>query len=135
MQANLQDPYTIAPFLYICSQFGDHDQCLRVAMYMYIHSTCLFFTCYVYKCISIIAGATSTPSPTGTACIQCMGQIVSSRVYSFCLNEKALKCKSSALIFGHGRAKELLHVRDDLRSEHVTESIRKSTKAAKALYG
>ena len=30
-------------------------------------------------------------------------------------NEKALKCKPSALIFGRGRAKELLHVRDDLR--------------------
>ena len=89
---------------------------MHIKFSMYIHSTCLFFTCYVYKCISIIAVATSTPSPTGTACIQCMGQIVSSRVYSFCLNEKALKCKPSALIFGHGRAKELLHVRDDLRS-------------------
>ena len=42
-------------------------------------------------------------------------------------NEKALKCKPSALIFGRGRAKELLHV-----LEHVTESIRKTTKAAKA---
>ena len=31
------------------------------------------------------------------------------------INEKALKCKPSALIFGRGRAKELLHVRDDLR--------------------
>ena len=31
------------------------------------------------------------------------------------LNEKALKCKPLALIFGRGRAKELLHVRDDLR--------------------
>ena len=30
-------------------------------------------------------------------------------------HEKALKCKPSALIFGRGRAKELLHVRDDLR--------------------
>ena len=28
--------------------------------------------------------------------------------------KKALKCKPSALIFGCGRAKELLHVRDDL---------------------
>ena len=49
------------------------------------------------------------------------------------INEKALKCKPSALIFGRGHAKELLHVPDDL--EHVTESIRKTTKAAKALYG
>ena len=31
------------------------------------------------------------------------------------MNEKALKCKPSALIFGRGCAKELLHVRDDLR--------------------
>ena len=31
------------------------------------------------------------------------------------VNKKALKCKPSALIFGRGRAKELLHVRDDLR--------------------
>ena len=31
------------------------------------------------------------------------------------MNEKALKCKPSALIFGRGRTKELLHVRDDLR--------------------
>ena len=31
---------------------------------------------------------------------------------SYVLNEKALKCKPSALIFGCGRAKELLH---DLR--------------------
>ena len=31
------------------------------------------------------------------------------------INEKALKCKPPALIFGRGRAKELLHVRDDLR--------------------
>ena len=31
------------------------------------------------------------------------------------IHEKALKCKPSALIFGRGRAKELLHVRDDLR--------------------
>ena len=31
------------------------------------------------------------------------------------LNEKALSAKPSALIFGRGRAKELLHVRDDLR--------------------
>ena len=41
------------------------------------------------------------------------------------------KVQPSALIFGRGRAKELLHVPDDL--EHVTESIRKTTKAAKAL--
>ena len=30
-------------------------------------------------------------------------------------NEKALKCKPSALIFGRGRAKELLHVRNTLQ--------------------
>ena len=30
-------------------------------------------------------------------------------------NEKALKCKPSVLTFERGRAKELLHVRDDLR--------------------
>ena len=33
----------------------------------------------------------------------------------YCIYIKELKCKPSALIFGRGRAKELLHVRDDLR--------------------
>ena len=40
---------------------------------------------------------------------------LSIKVYVAVYNEKALKCKPSALIFGRGRAKELLHVRDDLR--------------------
>ena len=40
----------------------------------------------------------------------------------------------SALIFGRGRAKELLRMREALSAlvnEHVTESIRKTTKNAK----
>ena len=36
-------------------------------------------------------------------------------VISVLENEKTLKCRPSALIFGRGRAKELLHVREDLR--------------------
>ena len=60
-----------------------------------------------------------------------------------CNNEKALlKCKPSALIFGRGRAKELFaraqyseKAHASRVNEHVTESVRKTIKAAKALYG
>ena len=43
-------------------------------------------------------------------------------------NEKALKCKPSALVFGRGCAKDACARQVHTLNEHVTESIRKKQK-------